>query len=66
MALFRRIEPTEPVIGMYEQSICLVAQGTKRVLLGYDTFCTNRLSVPPPLRDLATINCLWVRGSDNR
>ncbi len=38
LALFRREEPTEPIIGMYEPSVCLVAQGAKRVLLGEDTF----------------------------
>lgn len=39
LSLFRRDEPTEPITGMmYEPSICLVAQGAKRVLLGDDTF----------------------------
>jgi len=38
LALFRREEPTEPTGGMYEPSICLVAQGAKRVLLGDDTY----------------------------
>ena len=38
LSLFRRDEPTEPITGMYEPSICLVAQGAKRVLLGEDTF----------------------------
>ncbi len=38
LSLFRRIEPTEPITGMYEPSICLVAQGAKRVLLGDDTY----------------------------
>lgn len=38
LALFRREEPTEPISGMYEPSVCLVAQGAKRVLLGDDTF----------------------------
>lgn len=36
--LFRREEPTPPISGMYEPSICLIAQGAKRVLLGDDTF----------------------------
>ncbi len=30
-------EPTEPITSMYEPSICMVAQGAKRVLLGEDT-----------------------------
>lgn len=39
LSLFRRDEPTEPITGMmYEPSICLVAQGAKRVLLGDDTY----------------------------
>ncbi|MFA7406132.1 MAG: AraC family transcriptional regulator [Pelobacteraceae bacterium] len=38
LSLFRRTEPTEPITGMYEPSICLVAQGAKRVKLGDDTF----------------------------
>ncbi|MFZ2949553.1 MAG: AraC family transcriptional regulator [Desulfuromonadaceae bacterium] len=38
LSFFRREEPTEPVTGMYEPSICMVAQGAKRVLLGDDTY----------------------------
>ena len=38
LSLFRREEPTEPMTGMYQPSICLVAQGAKRVLLGGDTY----------------------------
>jgi len=38
LGLFRRTEPTEPITGMYEPSICLVAQGSKRVRLGDDTY----------------------------
>lgn len=38
LSLFRREEPTEPISVMYEPSICLVAQGAKRVLLGDDMF----------------------------
>ncbi|HEY6872977.1 MAG TPA: AraC family transcriptional regulator [Geobacteraceae bacterium] len=38
LSLFRRIETTEPITGMYEPSICLVAQGAKRVVLGDDTY----------------------------
>jgi len=38
LSLFRRAEPTEPISSMYEPSICLVAQGAKRVLLGDDTY----------------------------
>jgi len=38
LSLFRRNEPTGPITGMYEPSVCLVAQGAKRVLLGDDTY----------------------------
>ena len=38
LSLFRREEPTEPISGLHEPSICLVAQGAKRVLLGDDTY----------------------------
>jgi AraC-like DNA-binding protein len=38
LSLFRREEPTEPISGMYEPSICMVAQGAKRVLLGDDAY----------------------------
>jgi len=38
LSLYRRTAPTEPVTGMYEPSICLVAQGAKRVQLGDDTY----------------------------
>lgn len=33
--IFHRFEkPTEPMSYMFEQSVCLIAQGAKRVLLG--------------------------------
>jgi len=38
LSLFRRNEPTEPDTGMYEPSICLLAQGAKRIRLGDETF----------------------------
>jgi AraC-like DNA-binding protein len=38
LALSRREAPTDPISHMYEPSICLVAQGAKRVLLGEDTY----------------------------
>ena len=38
LSLFRREEPTEPFSGLYEPSLCLVTQGSKRVLLGDDTY----------------------------
>ena len=38
LSLFRREQSTEPISGMYEPSICMVAQGAKRVLLGDDIY----------------------------
>ena len=38
LSLFRRDAPTEPISSMYEPSICMIAQGAKRVLLGDDTY----------------------------
>ena len=38
LSLFRRDEPTDPISRMYEPSICVVAQGAKRVILGDDTY----------------------------
>lgn len=38
LSLFRRNEPTGPISGIYEPSICMAAQGAKRVLLGEDTY----------------------------
>lgn len=38
LALYRRDEPTQPMSGMYEPSVCVVAQGAKRVLLGDDSY----------------------------
>ncbi|MDR3581558.1 MAG: AraC family transcriptional regulator [Oryzomonas sp.] len=38
LQIYQRNEPTQPQIAMYEPSICLVAQGAKRALLGDDTY----------------------------
>jgi len=38
LSLARRDAPTQPTSYMYEPSICLIAQGAKRVLLGDDTY----------------------------
>ena len=37
-SLFRRQQPSEPVTGLYEPSICMIAQGAKRVRLGDDVY----------------------------
>jgi AraC-like DNA-binding protein len=38
LSLFRRDEPTGPISGMYEPSMCMVVQGAKRVILGEDAY----------------------------
>jgi len=38
LSLFRKTEPSAPVTGMYEPSVCLIAQGSKRILLGDETY----------------------------
>jgi len=38
LSLFRYLERTDPHGGMYEPSVCVVAQGAKRVLLGEDSY----------------------------
>ena len=38
LSLFRREGPSGLINGLYEPSLCLVAQGSKRVLLGEDTY----------------------------
>jgi AraC-like DNA-binding protein len=38
LTLYRREEPTQPASGLYEPSMCLVAQGAKRVVLGDDAY----------------------------
>src|SRR5439155_4424943 len=38
LSLARRDAPTPPTSYMYEPSLCVIAQGVKRVLLGDDTY----------------------------
>jgi AraC-like DNA-binding protein len=38
LSLFRSETQTEPLSGLYEPSICVVAQGAKRVVLGKETY----------------------------
>ena len=38
LSFSRRDAPTQPTSYMYQPSVCLVAQGVKRVLLGDDTY----------------------------
>lgn len=38
LSIFRRNEPSEPVTGTYDPSICIIAQGAKKVQLGNETY----------------------------
>jgi AraC-like DNA-binding protein len=38
LSLYRRDAPTQPTSSMQEPSLCVIAQGVKRVLLGDDTY----------------------------
>lgn len=38
LSLFRRDAPTEPMTYLYERSVCVIAQGTKQVMLGGETY----------------------------
>jgi len=38
LAMYRREEPNQPESAMYEPTICLITQGSKRVVLGGDTY----------------------------
>jgi len=54
-SLYRRDEPTQPIIIMYEPRICLIAQGAKRVLLGDDTYEYDAHNVLITSVDLPTV-----------
>lgn len=38
LSVFRKTDATKPVAGFYEPSVCLIAQGAKRVLLGSESY----------------------------
>ncbi len=44
LSLFRRNEPSPMVSSLYEPSLCIIAQGSKRVLLGEDIFVYDNLN----------------------
>ncbi|WP_412725135.1 AraC family transcriptional regulator [Alteromonas sp. D210916BOD_24] len=39
LTVFRKNDPNIPIAGSYEPSVCLIAQGAKRVQLGEEVFC---------------------------
>lgn len=68
LALFRREQPTEPVSGMYEPSICLIAQGAKRMFLGEDTYVydAHHYLITSVHRDLADCGEREIRRISER
>jgi hypothetical protein len=48
--LYRMSAPTEPVYGVSESSLCVIAQGSKHVLLGEDRFRYDPVTAMSPLQ----------------
>ena len=55
LSLFRRDVPTPPTSYLYERSICLIAQGAKRVVLGDDTYVLDMHHFLITAMDLPTV-----------
>jgi len=55
LSLYRQGRPTQPASGMYEPSICLIAQGAKRVLLGDDVYVYDAKNFLITSVDLPTV-----------
>ncbi|MBX3303743.1 MAG: AraC family transcriptional regulator [Nitrospira sp.] len=55
LSLHRRNEPTPPTSFMYEPSMCVAAQGVKRVLLGSDTYVYDARHFLITSMDLPTV-----------
>jgi AraC-like DNA-binding protein len=55
LSLARQDAPTQPISYMYDPSICLVAQGVKRVLLGDDTYVLDAHHFLITSMDLPTV-----------
>lgn len=55
LGLFRYEKPSQPESGMYEPSICLIAQGSKRVMLGNDIYVYDSQHYLISAVDLPTI-----------
>lgn len=55
LSFSRRTKSTQPLSGMYEPSVCIVAQGAKRVMLGDDTFVYDERHFLITSVDLPTI-----------
>src|SRR5512134_1340788 len=55
LLLYQRAAPTQPASAMYEPSVCVVAQGAKRVTLGDDVFVYDHQHFLITSVDLPTI-----------
>jgi AraC-like DNA-binding protein len=55
LTLYQRTEPTQPTSAMYEPSVCVVAQGAKRVMLGDDIFVYDQKHFLITSVDLPTV-----------
>jgi AraC-like DNA-binding protein len=55
LTLYQRAEPTQPASAMYEPSVCVVAQGAKRVMLGDDVFVYDQKHFLITSVDLPTV-----------
>jgi AraC-like DNA-binding protein len=55
LMLYRREKPTELMSAMYEPSICVVAQGAKRVLLGEDSYVYDSRHLLVTAVDIPTV-----------
>ena len=65
LMLSRRNELTQPSSGMYEPSICLIAQGAKRVLLGDDMYVYDDRHFLITSVDLPTVVQI-IKASDKK
>lgn len=55
LSLYRRESPTQPISHLYEPSICVIAQGAKRVVLGDEVYDYDSQHVLITSVDLPTI-----------
>jgi len=65
LSLYRRDEPTQPTSYLYERSICLIAQGAKRVVLGDDVYVYDTHHFLITAMDLPTV-CEVTKASGEK
>src|SRR2546422_10574778 len=66
LSLARRDAPTQPTSYMYEPSLCVIAQGVKRVLLGDDTYVLDVHHFLITSVDLPTVVHIITRSEERR